>query len=97
MADRDISGIHGTPPYGMYEPLRGFSLIWASDYEFEELGWATAPERGSCIAIQSFGNVQLIMPIHQGCQGDDAQDPGFDMGLLSLNFEIGEWSRSIED
>ncbi|HEY4689298.1 MAG TPA: LysM domain-containing protein [Anaerolineae bacterium] len=41
------------PPAGLYQPVRGFGLVWRtlSDYSYggsirDLLGWATAPERG---------------------------------------------------
>jgi hypothetical protein len=35
------------PPDGLYQPVRGFGLIWRSNPVIrEQLGWATAPEAG---------------------------------------------------
>lgn len=50
MPERDPSLV---PPPGLYQPVRGFGLVWRtlSDYAYggslrELLGWATAPEQG---------------------------------------------------
>ena len=35
------------PPAGLYQPIRGFGLVWrATPQVRERLGWATAPEAG---------------------------------------------------
>ena len=36
-----------TPPTGLYQPIRGFGLVWRTHPEVQQgLGWATAPETG---------------------------------------------------
>ncbi len=35
------------PPTGLYQPIRGFGLVWRTYPEVRDgLGWATAPEAG---------------------------------------------------
>ena len=41
------------PPPGLYEPVRGFGLVWREQPNVRErLGWGTAPEQGYTTAIQ---------------------------------------------
>ncbi|MFW6115622.1 MAG: hypothetical protein ACOC7Y_01010 [Chloroflexota bacterium] len=42
------------PPSGLYQPVRGFGLLWHRDPTIRErLGWAVAPEEGYRTAVQS--------------------------------------------
>lgn len=42
------------PPTGLYQPLRGFGLVWRESFRVRErLGWATAPETGFNTAYQT--------------------------------------------
>ncbi len=41
------------PPPGLYQPVRGFGLVWREQQNVRErLGWATAPEQGYGTAVQ---------------------------------------------
>ena len=52
----DIVAVDATPPSGMYQPERGFGKVWAEDeWLREQLGWATAPEEGYTMRMQSSG------------------------------------------
>jgi hypothetical protein len=42
------------PPAGLYQPINGFGKAWVEiDSARERLGWATAPEQGYTMEIQS--------------------------------------------
>jgi hypothetical protein len=46
--------IAGTPPPGLYAPVRGFGNLYASQPQVRErLGWATAPEGGYTIWVET--------------------------------------------
>ena len=50
----DPIDIPGTPPPGLYEPLRGFGNLWVSEpLVRERLGWATASERGYTVQVET--------------------------------------------
>lgn len=46
------------PPGGLYQPVRGFGMLWRNDGDFEfdnireRLGWATEPEKTLDVTIQ---------------------------------------------
>ncbi len=46
------------PPGGLYQPVRGFGMLWRNDGDFEfdnfreRLGWATEPEKAFDVTIQ---------------------------------------------
>jgi hypothetical protein len=43
------------PPAGLYQPIRGFGLLWRSDPSVRDrLGWATAPEAGFQTWMQGY-------------------------------------------
>jgi len=49
-----------TPPPGLYQPVRGFGLIWRLDPSIQDrLGWATAPEAGFKTWTQSYRGVGM--------------------------------------
>jgi len=42
-----------TPPPGLYQPERGFGLVWREEQDIRDrLGWAVAPENGFVTAVQ---------------------------------------------
>lgn len=42
-----------TPPAGLFQPIRGFGLVWRTNAEVRErLGWAIRPERGFTAQVQ---------------------------------------------
>ena len=49
-----------TPPSGLYQPIRGFGLVWRTQADFsgnsmrDLLGWATAPERGYTAHVEYY-------------------------------------------
>ncbi len=48
--------VEATPPVGLYQPVRGFGKVWAeSAYVRDQLGWATAPEEGYTMRVQTSG------------------------------------------
>jgi hypothetical protein len=59
-ADRFVEGDQEsdpniTPPSGLYQPVRGFGLVWReNDFVRDRIGWATAPERGYQTWMQSY-------------------------------------------
>jgi photosystem II stability/assembly factor-like uncharacterized protein len=50
------------PPPGLYAPVRGFGKLWQEQLGGSEspLGWATAPEKGTTLLIQTFAGGTLI-------------------------------------
>jgi hypothetical protein len=60
------------PPGGLYQPVRGFGLVWRTHPEVRErLGWATAPEAGSETWRQSFSEMAMhsYLTLIQGIDG----------------------------
>lgn len=48
------------PPAGLYQPVRGFGLVWRKNPNVREaLGWATAPETGFETWVQSYQELGL--------------------------------------
>ena len=46
--------VPGTPPPGLYAPVRGFGNLYASQPQIaERLGWATAPENGYTMWVET--------------------------------------------
>jgi uncharacterized protein with LGFP repeats len=80
-----------TPPAGSLEPVRGFGRVW---YDFlggpaSELGWATQPERGICVTLQSFESGVIFKSDNTIRQCQDtllnmASEPGFTPVLVSI-------------
>jgi len=51
------------PPAGLYQPVRGFGLLWRTQAAVAELGWALAPEQGYEMLLQRFeGGTMLLGP-----------------------------------
>jgi hypothetical protein len=49
------TGVVGTPPKGLYAPVRGFGYLWASNPEVRaRLGWAIEPENGETGGYRQF-------------------------------------------
>jgi hypothetical protein len=60
-----------TPPAGLYQPVRGFGLVWRTESPYlsirERLGWATQPESGytasyQCDSAPKYNTCYLSMP-----------------------------------
>jgi hypothetical protein len=50
-----------TPPWGYYQPVRGFGKVWREEPGVRDrLGWATDTERGFSAAVQSFEHGLMI-------------------------------------
>jgi hypothetical protein len=48
------------PPPGLYQPVRGFGLLWRSDPSVRDrLGWATAPESGFQTWMQGYSGAGM--------------------------------------
>ncbi len=54
------------PPEGLYQPVRGFGLLWRTQAAVAELGWALAPEQGYEMLFQRFEGGTLLL----GPQGE---------------------------
>jgi hypothetical protein len=87
------------PPPGAFEPLRGFGRVW---FEFlggatGQLGWASQPERGICVTLQSFDSGVIFSSdstVRQ-CQGDllnMATEPSFRPVFVSIQ-DNAWWRR----
>ena len=69
------------PPSGLYQPIRGFGLVWRTHPEVREgLGWATAPEVGFETWAQGFSASGLhnSFTMLQGIDGTIYQLTHFD-------------------
>jgi len=86
----------GEPPAGFYRPERGFGYIWGvRDDVFTRLGWATAPEKGFCAAVQSFehGFALASAPV-PSCTAENLYNQAADAGwrpLLLTFADDGRW------
>jgi hypothetical protein len=88
-----------TPPPGLFEPIRGFGLVWfnyAGGPAGGE-GWATAPEVGFCAEIQPFGDSLIfasstVETCGEG-QVNGARDPSFAPILIALDSRENLWQR----
>jgi hypothetical protein len=88
-----------TPPAGSLEPVRGFGRVWS---EFlggptGQLGWATQPERGICVTLQSFESGVIFKSDNTVRQCEDtllnmASEPGFTPVFVSVQDDA--WWRS---
>jgi hypothetical protein len=48
------------PPPGLYQPVRGFGLLWRQDQSVRDrLGWATAPEAGFKTWMQGYSGIGM--------------------------------------
>ena len=48
------------PPAGLYQPVRGFGLLWRLDQSVRDrLGWATAPEAGFETWMQGYSGAGM--------------------------------------
>lgn len=56
------------PPRGLYAPVRGFGKLWREELKgpASALGWATAPERGTTLLVQSFVHGLLLHSADDG-------------------------------
>jgi hypothetical protein len=60
------------PPAGLYQPIRGFGLVWRTDTAIRDrLGWATAPETGFQTWMQGYGGMGMhsFFTLIQGIDG----------------------------
>ncbi len=70
------------PPPGLYQPIRGFGLVWREMPEVRErLGWAIAPEQGYGTAVQRTSRWKY----------NDTYIRAFDGGTWRLGPEGSEW------
>jgi hypothetical protein len=55
------------PPYGYYQPIRGFGKVWRNNLAVRNgLGWATTEERGLYGAIQPFEHGVMLWSSTRG-------------------------------
>jgi uncharacterized protein with LGFP repeats len=56
------------PPEGKSAPVRGFGQVWREqlDGPASTLGWATAPEQGTVLLVQSFARGTLLYSAGSG-------------------------------
>ena len=70
------------PPSGLYQPIRGFGLVWREQPGVRErLGWATAPEMGYPTAVQGTSRPKY----------NDTYIRALDGGTWRLGPERSEW------
>lgn len=68
----------GSPPPGLYQPIRGFGWIWGNrDEVFSGLGWATDEEKGVCMLIQQFQRGFIITKSGDGFCRDRSGNSNF--------------------
>jgi hypothetical protein len=73
--DRDPALV---PPKGLYQPVRGFGVVWREELDGPEapVGWATAPEHSFASLVQLFTNGLLL-------QGES--------GVIYILYADGTW------
>lgn len=55
------------PPWGYYQPIRGFGKVWREEPGVRDrLGWATEEERGLTVAVQLFEGGMMIWSQSKG-------------------------------
>jgi hypothetical protein len=55
------------PPFGFYQPKRGFGKVWRNSAELRNvLGWATTEERGFTGSVQPFQNGMMLWSTSRG-------------------------------
>ena len=55
-AEGETFDVGESPPAGLYQPVRGFGKVWATQPGVRnQLGWATAEERGYTMTVQRSG------------------------------------------
>ena len=60
--DQTLSGDRGDAPEGLQSPVQGFGYLWENEDDvYQDLGWATAEERGFCAAYQEFAEGFLLL------------------------------------
>ncbi len=73
-----------SPPAGLYQPQRGFGLVWREEAGVrEQLGWATAPEVGFTTTVQRTSYVKYNHTYIQAADG----------GIWHLQPEGSGWGR----
>lgn len=94
--DQEYTSARGTPPTGLQAPIRGFGYLWeGNDQIFEEVGWATADERGFCAIFQQFERGYLLVsdPIPSCLDGLENEATEIDFALHSLlALDSGSWA-----
>ncbi|MBN1178239.1 MAG: hypothetical protein JXD18_03450 [Anaerolineae bacterium] len=71
------------PPAGLYQPVRGFGLLWRTQPEVRDLlGWATAPEAGFDTWLQYYAEQAMHVSANmlQGIDGTIYQLSNVDSG-----------------
>ena len=77
----------GTPPSGLFEPVRGTGWVWGTNPTFfSELGWARAEQRGFCALVQPFERGFILRSSQvESCKDDlhnNARDRGWPLGAI---------------
>lgn len=101
LPDKPSPGRGNPPRSGLFHPIRGTGLVWATnDTFFNGLGWATMEQRGFCAAHQLFANGFIMRESGIGsCSFDGntlpsaASSPDFDLAYLVANY-AGTWRRN---
>lgn len=86
--DQTYSTIRGTPPDGFQAPVRGFGYLWENEDDvYNDLGWATAEERGFCAVFQQFAEGFLLLSdsVPSCREGHDNEATEIDFALHSLS------------
>ena len=98
---RDLAG-RGQPPAGLFAPQRGFGYVWeVRDEVFAQLGWAVAPEKGFCAALQSFERgFAFVSAAVNSCTAENLYNHVFEPGWQPLLYAFGDsgrWRRGVGD
>jgi len=73
-----------TPPSGLYQPVRGFGLVWREQFRVRErLGWAVDREQGYETVIQRTSHFRY----------NDIYIRALDGGVWRLGPNGGEWEH----
>ena len=98
---RELAG-RGQPPAGLVAPQRGFGYVWeVRDEVFAQLGWAVAPEKGFCAALQSFERgFAFVSAAVSSCTAENLYNHVFEPGWQPLLYAFGDsgrWRKGVGD